>query len=99
VAVPTDLLLPGAPLHVVASSSDGMATITFDPPKSDGGSHITRYTVTSHPGGIMAKGARSPIVIRGLINGKEYNFTVNASNSVGTGLPSEPSNSVVPSEQ
>ena len=95
---PIDLLMPDPPRHVMATAGDGSATVSFAPPKSDGGSRITYYTVKSIPGDITAKGTKSPIVARGLINGKAYTFTVTASNSVGTGLPSEPSNSVTPGE-
>ena len=99
VGVPMDLLLPGQPTNVTAVAGDGMATISFDPPKSDGGSRITGYTVKSHPGGIRAKGDASPIVVRGLTNGKKYKFTVGAGNSAGMGPSSEPSNGVVPGRQ
>src|SRR5208283_2448216 len=50
-----DLLMPGPPRNVTAAAGDGVATVSFDPPKTDGGSHVTVYTVTSHPGGIIAK--------------------------------------------
>jgi hypothetical protein len=98
-APPVDLLLPGPPRNVVATAGDGLATISFDPPKSDGGSQITGYSVKSRPEGMRAKGKKSPIVIRGLTNGKVYTFSVDASNSVGTGLSSGPSNSVTPGQR
>jgi hypothetical protein len=75
-----------------------MATISFNPPKSDGGSPVTVYTVTAHPGRVRAKSKQSPVTVKGLTNGKIYTFTVTASNSVGTGLASGPSNSVTPGE-
>jgi hypothetical protein len=89
-------LMPGPPTCATAMAGNGEATISFKPPKSDGGSPIIRYTVTSHPGKIRASGKQSPITVRGLSNGKAYTFTVSASSSSGTGLDSEPSNSVVP---
>ena len=98
VGTPVDLLLPHSPRDVTATAGDGMATVSFKSPKSDGGSPITHYTVKSHPGGIVARGDRSPITVKGLTNGKAYTFTVTASNSVGTGLDSRPSNSVTPGE-
>ena len=91
-----DLLMPSPPKNVTAVAGDSMATITFDPPKTDGGSSVTAYIAISSPGGIRAKGAGSPIVVRGLTKGKAYTFTVRASNSVGTGLDSYPSNCVKP---
>ncbi len=93
-----DLLLPDPPRNVTATPGNGMATVSFEPPKSDGGSPVTYYTVTSVPRGIKVKGAKSPMVVPGLSNGKSYAFTVTASNSVGTGLASSPSNCVTPGE-
>ncbi|NCB50252.1 MAG: hypothetical protein EOM54_00015 [Clostridia bacterium] len=91
-----DIFAPGAPTGVTATAGDGRATVSFTPPVSDGGAAITGYTVTSSPGGITASGASSPIVITGLTNGTSYTFTVKATNSVGTGADSSPSNSVTP---
>ncbi len=96
VGTPMDLLMPHPPRNVTATAGDGMATVSFEPPDSDGGSPITVYTVTSHPEGMRAKSTKSPITVRGLTNGKTYTFTVAASNSVGTGLDSGPSNRVTP---
>jgi large repetitive protein len=93
---PVDLLMPGPPRNVTATAGNGMATVSFDPPKSDGGSPVTVYTVTSHPGRIKVKSSKSPVIVKGLTNGKAYIFTVTASNSVGTGLASGDCNSVTP---
>ena len=93
-----DLLLPDPPRNVTANPGKGMATVSFDPPKSDGGSPVTYYTVTSVPRGIKVKGTKSPMTVQGLSEGKTYTFTVTASNSVGTGLASSPSNCVTPGQ-
>ncbi len=95
-SVPIDYLMPDPPRNVAATAGNGMVTVSFDPPKSDGGSPVTVYTVTSHPGGIRVKSVKSPIIVKGLTNGKAYTFTVTAGNSVGTGLASGPCNSVTP---
>ncbi|SPF36668.1 exported hypothetical protein [Syntrophobacter sp. SbD1] len=89
-------LMPGPPTNVIATAGNGDATVSFKPPKSDGGSPIIRYTLTSHPGNISASGKQSPITIKGLTNGITYSFTVTASNSVGTLVGSESCNSVTP---
>ena len=89
-------LMPGPPTNVIATSGNGEAAVSFKPPKSDGGSPIIYYTVTSHPGNIIALGKKSPITIKGLTNGIIYTFTVTASNSVGTRVGSESCNSVTP---
>lgn len=72
------------------------ATVSFDAPVDDGGSAILSYTVTSNPDSITATGNASPITVTGLTNGTPYTFTVTATNAVGTGPASDPSNSVTP---
>jgi hypothetical protein len=69
------------------------AKITWSTPVRDGGSLISRYTVTAQPGGTtcIAQAAKSGCVIRGITAGKSYSFTVNATNSKGTSSPSAPS--------
>jgi fibronectin type 3 domain-containing protein len=88
---------PGAPTNVTATGGNTQATVSFSAPSSDGGSPITSYTVTSSPGGLSASGTSSPIVVGSLANGTAYTFTVTATNAIGTGLASSPSNSVTPS--
>ena len=90
------LLTPDPPTSVTATAGNGEATISFKPPKSDGGSPITNYTVTSRPGRMKTSGKQSPITVKGLTNGRTYTFTVTANNSVGNGFPSETCNSVTP---
>jgi hypothetical protein len=87
----TPATVPGAPTGVTAKAGIGSATVSFNPPASDGGSPITSYIVTSNPGGITASGPRSPITVKGLTNGTAYTFTVQAINKIGTG-PAPPSN-------
>jgi M6 family metalloprotease-like protein len=90
----TPATVPGVPTIGTATAGNGQATITFTSPGSDGGSAITGYTVTSHPGNITATGTASPITVTGLTNGTAYTFTVTATNAVGTGAASAASNSV-----
>ena len=87
---------PGAPTAVTASAGNGQATVSFAAPASDGGSPITSYTVTSTPGSLAASGPSSPITVTGLTNGTAYTFTVHATNAIGSGPESAPSNSVTP---
>jgi len=87
---------PGAPTGVMAIAGNVQATVSFNAPASNGGGTINAYTVTTNPGGKTATGSSSPIIVTGLSNGTVYNFTVTASNIVGSSLPSAPSNSVTP---
>jgi len=90
--------VPGAPTGVKAAAGNAQATITFTAPASDGGSAITTYTATSNPNGLTGscKGpAACTITVKGLIN-TAYTFTVTATNAIGAGAASAPSNSVTP---
>jgi hypothetical protein len=87
--------VPGIPTGVMAVPGNGQATISFTAPASNG-SKITAYTVTSSPGNIMATGTTIPITIFGLTNRIAYTFTATASNAIGMGSTSAPSNLVMP---
>jgi hypothetical protein len=87
---------PSAPLGVSATPGNAGATVSFSPPESNGNSAITGYIVTSNPGNIVTRGAASPISVSRLTNGTSYVFTVTATNRMGAGLASAPSNSVTP---
>ena len=90
------VIAPGAPEDVSAGVGNQQASVSFSAPASDGGAAITAYTVTSSPGGVTASGAASPLTLTGLINGVAYTFSVTATNNVGTGVASVPSNAVTP---
>jgi hypothetical protein len=87
---------PGAPTDVMAEAGDGQAIVNFTPPASDGGDAILYYTATAYPGGPSASGTGTTIVVGGLTNGESYVFTVSATNNVGAGVESDPSNPVTP---
>ncbi|MDR1558219.1 MAG: fibronectin type III domain-containing protein [Clostridiales bacterium] len=92
----SNLTPPDPPTQVTAEAGDAQAVVIFLPPAGDGGSEITRYTVTSYPDYVTATGIASPITVTGLKNGVNYTFTVTASNAVGTGESSAPSAAVRP---
>ena len=87
--------VPGAPTGVTATPGNSQATVSWTAPSS-GGIGITGYTVTSSPGGNVATSGTTTAVVTGLSNGTAYTFTVVATNVLGTGPASSPSNSVVP---
>jgi titin len=96
--------VPGPPRSAAAIGAYASATITWTAPSSQGGSNITRYTVTAADSTAATRGGQTctwtsgPLtcVIAGLTDGDTYSFTVTATNSLGTGVGSNPSNSVVP---
>jgi len=102
-SAPSDAVVPArtvpqAPLQVTADAGDSSATVSWMPPASDGGSAITAYAVTVWPDGyaVIVDGQTTSAILTNLVNGLVYNFTVTASNALGTGPPSEPSEPLGP---
>jgi len=94
--------VPGAPTDVAATPGNAQATVTWDAPASDGGLAISSYTVTAADsttpanGGETCSATTTSCTVFGLTNGNSYTFTVTATNADGTGSPSSPSSSVIP---
>lgn len=95
---------PAAPTDVTAKAGNNSAQVTWNAP-SNGGSGITKYTVTPYIG-TTAQTARTvtgtppatTLIVGSLTNGKTYTFRVTATNAVGTGPESAPSNPVTPAK-
>ena len=90
----TPATVPDAPTIGTATGGNAQITVAFTPPASNGGSAITSYTATC--GAQSSSGAGAPIVVGILTNGTPYTCTVTATNGIGTGPASAPSNSVTP---
>jgi sugar lactone lactonase YvrE len=88
--------IPTAPLSVQASAGDGQATVQWGVPAFDGGSPITSYTATASPGGATCTTSGLECTVTRLTNETSYTFAVTATNTIGTGPSSSPSNEVTP---
>ena len=100
---PIGATVPGAPTIVTAAAANASAQVSWTAP-SNGGSAITSYTVTPFIGAtaqaattVTGSPPATSTTVTGLTNGTAYTFTVSATNAIGTGPASAPSNSVTPS--
>jgi hypothetical protein len=88
---------PSAPTGVHGVGYNLSALISWTASSNNGGSPITKYTVTSDPEGrtCTTTGALS-CKVAGLTNGTPYTFTVRATNTAGDGPASAPSAEITP---
>ncbi len=85
-----------SPLNVVAVAGDRKVTVRFSAPSSTGGAAVTSYRAVASPGGRSAVGTASPLVVKGLIDGRRYTFSVTALNAAGSGVSSAATAEVEP---
>jgi hypothetical protein len=95
---------PEAPSRVAAIAGNGFALVTWSPPVFEGEGPVHTYTVTASNGPQASISATDfwkigYVKVGGLENGKEYTFTVTATNVNGTGAPSIRSFLVKPVDQ
>jgi uncharacterized repeat protein (TIGR01451 family) len=95
---PQVLTVPGTPTGLVASNGNASAALAWTAPANSGGTLITSYTVTATPGALKltVPASQTGVNFTGLTNGTTYSFTVHATNAVGSGAESLPSNAVTP---
>jgi len=93
---------PGPPRDVhVTGTADNSVSLSWTPPKDDGGSEVTQYIVEKRealrmswqPAATVSARDKSTTV-SGLDQGVSYIFRVSAVNAVGTGPPDELSRAV-----
>jgi Fibronectin type III domain/Right handed beta helix region len=79
---------PSAPTDLTAIRLHKMATVSWSPPTSDGGSPILSYTVTVSDGrGLTVDASITSVTFDQIRKKTPYTFTVVASNAVGQGDP------------
>jgi hypothetical protein len=88
--------VPTAPTNIAITPGNGILSVAFTPPSSDGGFLITGYKCQAEqpspgPGIFQSGGTTSPFVMTGLTNGTNYtNIRIAAFNSIGDGIYSYP---------
>ncbi|TMC11669.1 MAG: hypothetical protein E6J29_09715, partial [Chloroflexi bacterium] len=88
--------IPAAPAAPHALALWTSAAVSWAPP-ANGGEPILSYTVNGSPGGqVVVGGGATSATVTGLTTGVSYTFKVTATNVVGPGPASPPSNAVVP---
>jgi hypothetical protein len=94
---------PAAPAAPTATPGNASATVSWAAPANNG-SPIVSYTITPYIGSsaqapttIGGSPPTTSTTIGGLTNGATYTFTVTATNAIGSGVASPPSNPVTPS--
>ena len=83
-ATATAATTPGAPTGLQAAEGDGVVTLTWGAPASDGGATVTAYLAEwNGQSSLLSDGS---LVVSGLTNGETASFTVRAQNRKGSGL-------------
>ena len=84
--------VPSAPTSVVAVGVDGAIDVSWQAPRSSGGSAITGYVVSATRGKVTrtcsSTASRKLWWVVALVNGRSYSVTVKATNAKGSGARS-----------
>lgn len=91
------LAVPSTPLSVKVVRKGNSVSVSWRPSKSNGGSSITQYLVTSSPDNRSCKATRNmQCSISGLRAGSEYEFSVQARNRSGLSVPARSKKVTIP---
>jgi hypothetical protein len=87
---------PGRPTGVTGAAGNGAVAVAWTAPLSGG--QVTGYTATASPGGAICTvpAPTTSCTVSGLTNGTAYTFTVVATNTHSSSVPSVPSAPVTP---
>src|SRR5579871_648250 len=103
IIMPLDPTVPKAPTNVVAAGHDSSASLTWNavPDYLNGGLPIITYHIEIQVEGqtvnsVIVPALETSAFITGLTNGVTYTFVVRATNALGDGDESIPSNAIVP---
>jgi hypothetical protein len=96
--------IPRPPTDVSAEAEDELAYVTWIPSCRDGSSPVQSYTVASSTGTKITVGAATfertgYVTMEALDDGHPVNFTVSASNAIGTSAPSLATSNVTPKQK
>jgi len=91
-------LPPQAPTAVFAVAGNAQAKVSWTAPEDSGGAPVTSYAVITSQGNSRCTWTAGPLscVVRNLVNGQNYTFTVVATTEAGDGAASLPSPRVKP---
>lgn len=87
---------PDAPGKPTVSSVQSRTVVLSWTPPIDNGKPITKYAVSDFARNFLQECTATTCTLTGLTNNVEYNFSVTATNSVGTSEPSVPSETARP---
>ena len=96
IAPSSTMTVPGVPSGLSGEAGNGLVSLSWSAPGSNGGALIDNYIIYQD-GDVIAHLNATSKIITGLTNGFSYNFTVAAHNAVGIGERTSAINVTLPS--